>query len=73
VRVASITRHTFLKLVPWQVIHELSENSLADIHPSLSAIAAEASALTVFRRKNFQIEKSAFPPNQLIPYWLLVG
>jgi hypothetical protein len=23
--------------------------------------------------ENFQIEKSDFPPNQLIPYWLLVG
>jgi len=51
VRVASIARHTFLKLVPWQVIHELSENSLADIHSLLSAIAPEASAPTVFRQK----------------------
>jgi hypothetical protein len=72
VRVASITRHTFLKLVPWQVVHKLSENSLADIHPSLSAIAAEASAPGI-PPENSQIEKSALPRNQLIPYWLLVG
>jgi hypothetical protein len=32
VRVASIARHTFLKFVRWQVIDELREYSLADIH-----------------------------------------
>jgi hypothetical protein len=73
VRVASIARHTFLKLVRWQMIHELSENSLADIHPLLSAIAPEASAPTGYSAENFQVEKSAFPPNQLIPCWLFVG
>jgi hypothetical protein len=61
VRVASIARHTFLKLVPWQVIHELSENSLADIHPSLSAIAAEASMPTVFRRNTFKSKNPLSP------------
>jgi hypothetical protein len=71
-RVASIARHTFLKLVPWQVIHELRENCLADIHPSLSAIAPKATAHGI-PPENFQIEKPAFPSNQLIPYWLLVG
>jgi hypothetical protein len=48
VRVAPIARHTFLKLVGWQVIQELSENSLADIHPLLSAIAPEAFPPTGF-------------------------
>jgi hypothetical protein len=61
VRVASIARHTFLKLVRWQVIHELSENSLADIHPLLSAIAPEASAPTVFRQKTFKSKNPPFP------------
>jgi hypothetical protein len=46
VRVAAIARHTLLKLVRWQMIHELSKNSLADIHPLLSAIVPEASAAT---------------------------
>jgi len=78
VRVASIARYTFLKLVRWQLIHELSENSLADIHPLLSAIAPEAFAprprvLGSIPPENFQIEKSIVPLNQLIPCWLLVG
>jgi len=56
--------------------HELSENSLADIHPSLSAIATPALASAVLgnvRPGNFQIEKSTISPNQLIPSALLVG
>jgi hypothetical protein len=61
VRVTSIARHTFLKLVPWQVIDELSENSLADIHASLSAIAPRTSVPTAFRRETFKSKNLLFP------------
>jgi hypothetical protein len=76
VRVTSITGHTLLKLVSRQVPHELSEYSLADIHPSLSAIATRASGLRfweAFRLENFQIEKSETAFSLLIPGELLVG
>ena len=52
--------------------HELSEYSLADVHPSLSAIAA-VSAPAVLGRvspEKIQIEKSEVRPSQLIPRWL---
>lgn len=38
--IAVIPAYTLLELVPWKVLHELRENSLAKVHPSLSAIAA---------------------------------
>jgi hypothetical protein len=38
VSITAITGHTLLKLVGGQVVHELSKNGLAGIHPSLSAI-----------------------------------
>jgi hypothetical protein len=62
--------------VGWQVTDELSEYSLADIHPLLSAIAIEALAVTGLGSippENFQIEKSESSPNQVILHWLLVG
>ena len=34
--ITAIARDTFLKLVEGQVIHQLSEDSLTEIHPSLS-------------------------------------
>ena len=60
-RVTAITGNTLLKLVSRQGPHELSEYSLADIHPSLSAIAHpgadasdfwEAFSLEEFKSKN---------------------
>ena len=50
--------------------HKLSEYSLADIHPSLSANAIPVSALAVLRGippGKVQIEKSKISSNQLIP------
>jgi hypothetical protein len=38
--VAAIARNTPLKLVGRQVVHELSEDGLTGIHPSLSEMAA---------------------------------
>jgi hypothetical protein len=37
-----ITGHTYLELVPRQVVQNLEENSSAGIHPSLSVMAARA-------------------------------
>jgi hypothetical protein len=74
VRVTAISGDTLLKLVGGQMPHELSKNSLADIHPSLSAIATPAFAAEVLgsvRPGNSQIEKSTISPNQLIPSALL--
>ena len=42
VSITAITGHTLLKLVGGQVVHELSKNGLAGIHPSLSAIGQGA-------------------------------
>ena len=63
VRVAAIAGDALLKLVGGQVIHELGENSLADIHPSLSAIQRSSgrSGSPVSPRK-VQIEKSRNQP-----------
>jgi hypothetical protein len=41
-RIAAITGYALLELVRGEVINELSEYSLAGIHPSLSAIAIRA-------------------------------
>jgi hypothetical protein len=35
-RIAFITGYAFLKLEPGKLLHELSENSLANVHYSLS-------------------------------------
>src|ERR1017187_9537580 len=43
VRISAITLDTLLELVGGQVIHELGEDSLSGIHPSLSAIRAGCS------------------------------
>jgi hypothetical protein len=40
VRISAIALDTLLELVGGQVIHELGEDSLSGIHPSLSAIRA---------------------------------
>jgi hypothetical protein len=42
VSITAITGHLLLKLVGGQVVHELSKNGLAGIHPSLSAIGQGA-------------------------------
>ena len=39
-RISAITLDTLLELVEGRVIHELGEDSLSGIHPSLSAIRA---------------------------------
>jgi hypothetical protein len=38
--VAAIAGYTLLELISRKVVHELRENCLAKVHPSLSAIAA---------------------------------
>jgi hypothetical protein len=57
------------------VPHELSEYSLADIHPSLSAIATSSSVPAVLGSdsawKKVQIEKSEIAPTQLISHKFL--
>ena len=61
VRITTITGHTLLKLIGGQVAHELSEYSLADIHPSLSAIATAVSRRRFwegFRLEKFKSAKS---------------
>jgi hypothetical protein len=66
VRVTAITGNTLLKLVGGQVPHELSEYSLADIHPSLSAIAITVSHgqfWEAFHPGKFQIDKSTLAPS----------
>ena len=53
--------------------HQLSEYSLADIHPSLSANANPLSAPAVcggLPHGKVQIEKSTIVPNPLIPWAL---
>jgi len=40
-RISAITLNTFLELVEGQVIHELGEDSLSGIHPSLSEMRAD--------------------------------
>jgi hypothetical protein len=55
------------------VRHQLNENSLADIHPSLSANAVAVSApalLGGILLGKVQIEKSKISSNSLIP-WVL--
>jgi hypothetical protein len=55
---------------------EMSEYSLADIHPLLSAISTQAFAPTGLGSippENSQIEKSKCSAKQLILRWLLVG
>ena len=60
-----IPTHALLELVPRQMVHELGENRLAKIHPSLSAISRHAGrshSRRPFRLKYFQIEKSQTRP-----------
>jgi hypothetical protein len=38
--IATVAQHAFQELIPWEMIDELGENSLAKIHPSLSEICA---------------------------------
>jgi hypothetical protein len=62
VSITAITGHTLLKLVGWQVVHELSKNGLAGIHPSLSAIGQGAcrSGFSPARAQNSSNRKIAF-------------
>jgi hypothetical protein len=60
VRISAVALDTLLELVGGQVIHELGEDSLSGIHPSLSAIRAGrghsvadlGSAAIISNRKN---------------------
>src|SRR6266851_6378125 len=74
VRVTAITGDTLLKLVGGQVRHELSEYSLADVHPSLSAIAAVSAPAVLGRAspEKVQIEKSKLVARPLTPRGLLL-
>jgi hypothetical protein len=63
--ITAITGHTLLKLVGGQVVHELSKNGLADIHPSLSAIGQGArcggfSPARAQKSSNRKIESSPY-------------
>ena len=68
VRITAIAGDTLLKLVGGQVVHQLDENSLTDIHPSLSAMATSLgkAALGPFPPEKFQIEKTTIAPSPLI-------
>jgi hypothetical protein len=68
VSIAAITSDTLLKLIGRQVIHELSKNGLAGIHPSLSVNGAgsAAAAQPPGAPEKVQIEKSNFTPIALI-------
>jgi hypothetical protein len=59
VRISAVTLNTLLELVGGQVIHELGEDSLSGIHPSLSAIRAVAATpwITSVLLRSFQIGK----------------
>jgi hypothetical protein len=58
--IAVIPTYTLLKLVPGKMLHELRENSLAKVHPSLSAIAtgAKIHLQALARPEEVEIEKS---------------
>jgi hypothetical protein len=62
VSITAITGHTLLKLVGEHVVHELSKNSLAGIHPSLSAIGQGA------RRGGFSPARAQKSSNRKIGY-----
>jgi len=67
--IAVITGYTLLELVPRKVLHELREDSLANVHPSLSAIAAEVqdalklfAGLKKFKSKNLETSVNYHAP-----------
>jgi hypothetical protein len=64
VSITAITGHTLLKLVGGQVVHELSKNGLAGIHPSLSAIgqAARRAGFSFTRPQKSSNRKLGSPP-----------
>src|ERR1017187_800207 len=68
VSIAAITSNTLLKLVGGQVVHELSKNGLAGIHPSLSVNGAGSAAAAPFpcAPEKVEIEKPNFAPIALI-------
>jgi hypothetical protein len=61
--VAAITRYTLLELVSRKMLHELRKHRLANVHPSLSAIAFQVSP-TVFVQKKL---KSKNPKKRVNP------
>ena len=56
-RISAITCDTLLKLVPWQMAHQLSKDGLTGIHPSLSKTGDTARRATAFARR-IQIGKT---------------
>ena len=63
---------TLLELVGGQVFHQLSENSLADIHPSLSVRRrlGRRRFSPPFLPEKVEIEKTKIAPSLLIQQWL---
>jgi hypothetical protein len=72
VSVTAIARDTLLKLVGGQVVHQLSEDRLTEIHSSLSEIvSAGAEAVSgSFPREKIQIEKTDITGSLMIPWAL---
>jgi hypothetical protein len=68
VSIAAIASDTLLKFIGGQVVHELSKNGLAGIHPSLSVNGAGSAAADLFpcAPEKVEIEKSHFAPSALI-------
>ena len=69
VRISSITLDTLLELVGGQVIHELGEDCLSSIHPSLSAIRAgcgDSASVHPALQQSFQIENASYTLSHLI-------
>jgi hypothetical protein len=67
--ITSIAAHAFLELVPGKVLHELSENGLANVHYSLSRAVPPCRVNQKTPRKTMkqvQIEKSQIRRNPLI-------
>jgi hypothetical protein len=67
VRIAAITLDTLLKLVGRQVIHELGEDCLSGIHPSLSEIRADGRRITA----NPRLCRSQFKSKMRVTRYLM--
>jgi hypothetical protein len=71
-----IAAYAFLELVSGKVLHELSENGLANVHSSLSRARRPRQNVlksTASKRKTVQIEKSNILRNPLTQSDLLVS
>jgi hypothetical protein len=69
-----IARDTLLKLVGGQMVHQLSEDSLAEIHPSLSERRRGPNRgrwEPPIAPEKIQIEKTEFSRSFLISQWVI--